>query len=517
MGGVARGVSRVLTSMWEWLERHPVRALLIAIALSAALRLPFLTSPLSADEGGFLLVADQWDNGGDSLYGDLWVDRPPLLIVVFKLAVWLGGSIPVVRILAFVFACVTITAAWWAGRLINEQRGAVAAALVAAAIGANVSLDGTWLTGETIGSSFVMSSVALTLSATYGSAKTQRQVLFAALAGVLASCAFLVKQSLVDAGIFAFVLLCLKLHRRWPQLLAGAVGLALPLLLTVAWARSDHGPGVERLWNAIYRFRQRALDIMNAADGSAPAERAREFLITAVLVGVAVLIVQTILASFAAPQRKSLRTAVLVLLGYEVAAIVLGANWWPHYGLQLIPAFALGTALATHAHVRRKALPRVVTHLGTVYAVTAAVVTAVLISSLIAAGRHGNYGDDAVADYLEDAAGPGDSVFVAYGTPSIIWRAGLTTPYRYVWSLPIRGRDPHLKNLVATLEGPDAPTWLVEMDTFDWWDIDTMDFRLVRLYRYHFVAQICGKTVYLLDDAGPRRPPTPEEFSCDQP
>lgn len=48
--------------------------------------------PLSPDEGGFLLVASQWQPGG-SLYGHYWVDRPPLLISIFDLADHAGGAV----------------------------------------------------------------------------------------------------------------------------------------------------------------------------------------------------------------------------------------------------------------------------------------------------------------------------------------------------------------------------------------------------------------------------------------
>jgi hypothetical protein len=48
--------------------------------------LPFVGAPASPDEGGYLLVASQWSRG-TSLYGNYWVDRPPLLIGVHELAV----------------------------------------------------------------------------------------------------------------------------------------------------------------------------------------------------------------------------------------------------------------------------------------------------------------------------------------------------------------------------------------------------------------------------------------------
>src|SRR5690242_8307628 len=117
---------------WQWLESDSKRALLLMVLVMLLIRAPFLFRPLESDEGGFLVVADQWDNGGSSLYGNQWVDRPPLLLLTFKLAAAWGGSPLVVHLFAAVFNTVLICAAWWAGRIINDDKGAVAAAVVAA-------------------------------------------------------------------------------------------------------------------------------------------------------------------------------------------------------------------------------------------------------------------------------------------------------------------------------------------------------------------------------------------------
>ena len=47
--------------------------------------LPFLWVPLASDAAGFLMLSRQW-SPGSSLYGDYWVDRPPLLLWLFRLA-----------------------------------------------------------------------------------------------------------------------------------------------------------------------------------------------------------------------------------------------------------------------------------------------------------------------------------------------------------------------------------------------------------------------------------------------
>lgn len=52
---------------------------LAAVVLSA----PALLWPLMPDEAGFLLVSRAWEPGPGTLYGPLWVDRPPLLIATY--------------------------------------------------------------------------------------------------------------------------------------------------------------------------------------------------------------------------------------------------------------------------------------------------------------------------------------------------------------------------------------------------------------------------------------------------
>lgn len=49
-------------------------------------RLVFLWEPLRSDEGGYLLAARNWHTGGEFLYGGYHVDRPPLLMLIFRLA-----------------------------------------------------------------------------------------------------------------------------------------------------------------------------------------------------------------------------------------------------------------------------------------------------------------------------------------------------------------------------------------------------------------------------------------------
>lgn len=66
--------------------------------------------------------------------------------------------------------------------------------------------------------------------------------------------------------------------------------------------------------------------------------------------------------------------------------------------------------------------------------------------------------------------------------------------------------------MVSTLEGPDAPTWLVEIGDFNWWQLDTPAFQAVRKEKYDLVANVCDHDVYLHD--GLTRE-LPEQVKCD--
>src|SRR3954470_3510170 len=61
------------------------------LLLALLLRAPYASAPLGLDEGGIAYIAQRWTGGHGSLYGSYWLDRPPLLVGLFKIAV-LGGD-----------------------------------------------------------------------------------------------------------------------------------------------------------------------------------------------------------------------------------------------------------------------------------------------------------------------------------------------------------------------------------------------------------------------------------------
>lgn len=474
----------------------------MALSLAVLLRLPFFGAPLQSDEGGFLMVARQWSDDGSTLYGDQWVDRPPLPLLIFRLATVVGDSAITLRVLALLFGVVTVLAAWWAGRLISGARGGAAAALVAAAISSSFIFAGFALTGEGIAVAFVMASCALTLHAT--SRPSRHAVPLAFVAGMLAAMAFLVKQNFIDAGLFAAVVLAAAVRTNWRLLAAGVAGVLLPLVATAVWADSDEGPGLMKLWRAVFWFRLRALEVIHSAADSVPLDRLAGLLALFFATGLIVLTWQLFAAVRRADGPLRVKLALLAMFGYGVFSVAAGSSWWTHYLLQFGPVLAMGTALATQRPLTRR-WPQLAAA-----AVTVASVVGCLVGiGQVATARVEGTRDEIVGTYLRSVSKPGDSVVLAYGAPSITEISGLSTPYKYAWSLPIRARDPRLTELVATLRGESAPTWLVEIGDFTWWGLDTAAFQQLRASRYHIVSTVCGHDIYLRDGLSRHLPPPP--------
>ena len=493
-----------MRTAWSWLERHPGKALALAVVVAIVLRLPFLGRGLENDEGGFLMVARQWHDGGTSLYGDQWVDRPPLLLLIFKLAGDLGGSAVIVHAVSAAFGVLLVMAAWWAGRAINGARRAAAAALVAAFLGSNFLLGSTELTGEGMAGALVMVSCASTLQAKRRLLPGPPAVLLTVAGGAAASMAFLIKQNFVDGAVFALVLLAPEIRRTWRLALGFTAGAVAPLAVTAGWAASAEGPGLGRLWHAVFTFRQQALDVLTDSSSTAPYGRLRTLLVLFLVSGLVALSAQLLAACLRVVGHRDLRRALPAMWLYGVVGVALGGDYWRHYLLALVPVLTMGTALATCP-----AVPRLRPQSAATYTALAAIVPSVVGAVLLVSHDVPGSRERVVAAYLRQAAHPGDGLFVAYGEANLIWDARLRAPYPYSWSLPLRGRDPHLDELVETLKGPDAPTWLVEYGRFGWWGLDTSAFQQVRAQDYHVVATVCGHAVYLRDGAHRVLPPTP--------
>ena len=416
-------------------------------------RLPFMENPPFPDEGGYLLVAQHWTSKGPMLYGPLFVDRPPLLILFWRLASLLGG-VEAARSLACVVVALLVAAAAWAGMQLGHSRGAFGAAVVAAALSSTPLLGGQEVDGELLAAPLVMLSCATALMVVRRRSKDRARVRWALLSGVAGASALLVKQNFFDGLAFAAALIVLTyLHRGLPGrvtlriLGAGILGACLPLAVIVIWAGWTP-VGVAGLWFAMYGFRSAAGQVIASHSVSAPEARLKGLLVAGALSGLLVII-----GVHLGRTRRRLASgdaviqAMLVMLVVGLAGVALGGSYWTHYLVGLVPVAAL-MAATLMSGVDRHAVAR--------GAVALVAVSSLATTTVVAAAapdiRPGT--DVLVSRLLRAAAHPSDTVVVAYGQANIIQESGLRPAYPYLWSLPMRTLDPHLTRLIEVSVRP---------------------------------------------------------------
>ncbi len=488
-------------------------------AAVAAVRLALAGAPASPDEAGYLLVAGAAHRGGVFLYGDLWVDRPPLLVLLFAAARAAGGLVAL-RVLGAFAAVTTVLAAASGGRRLGGARGARWAALTATALCASPLLSAPTVTGELLALPLVTACCTTALRAASAGARGARTPWWA-LAGALGSSAVLVKQNIVDGLVFALVLALVPTssggaprgHGRSAGRLAAAgalvAGAAVPAAVALAWAAWwTGGPvhGAVGLWDAVVAFRGQSLAVIEAHSTAAPATRALRLAGEAAATGIAVVLVLFALALRRLVDRGGAVCAAAVATAATAAAglpsIALGGSYWSHYLLELVPAVVLASSQLALAGPRLRP---------TTLAVVAGACAVSLVASVVVASRldaprpqtaaagpacGDGLGAADVRALLARSARPGDSVALVYGGANTLVGTTLAIAYPYLWSLPVRTLDPRLSRLRAVLTGPDRATWVVEGVPAGAWGLDSGR-RLRTLLRssYRPVARLCGRTV----------------------
>jgi hypothetical protein len=488
-----------------------------AVVLALLMRVPFVGVPAYPDEGGYLLAARGWQAGGSGLYGTFFVDRPPLLMAFWRVVAGMGG-VDTARWLACGAVTVLVLSAAWAGRLLGGDRGAVLAALTAAALASGPVLGAHEVDGELLAVPLVMLSCALTLSAVTRN-DAAGQVWRATLLGLVGACAVLVKQNFVDGLVFAVVLVSASAitgaleWRAAGRILGAAFGaVAGVTAVTMLWAQTT-ASGVSGLLYAMYGFRSAAGQVVLAHSLSAPWARLDTLFAASLGSGALSLIVLYLASASSRSKRGDPSTlAIIAMLVVGLAGVAFGASYWVHYLIGLVPVLAM--AVGTFGKSGRLPLRRVS------YAVVAFVVGSAAAYSVVAAGSlsSSEVRDDALVQLLTAAGSDHDSVVVTYGHANVIEASGLRPGYRYLWSLPMRTLDPRLTLLTATLSGNQAPEWLVRWDAFDSWGIDDSG-RLADTVRadYRRVATVCGADVYLHVGVVRTVPSLPGPCSADAP
>jgi hypothetical protein len=435
--------------------------LVLAALIGFAAWVPFLHAPLSADESGFLLLGRQLARG-TSLYGNYWVDRPPLLLWLFGLAAHLGPvqatavgtTAPGVKLLGAIASGTSILfSGVLAGLVAPAAHWARRAAVVLAMLLLSSPLIGMPETdGELLALPFVLAGLAC-LAAVLRRPHGRRVVLLAAVAGASGAAAALIKQNVLDVFVVAIVLALARrrreprLHRWLPAFAGGAVAVVVAALAVAA----VQGTSPTALWDAVVVFRWHAATVIGSSASAATTQRLLHLLRAFAVSGAAAVLVAGVV--LLAPRRTAARWPVLALVVWELCGIAAGGSYWLHYLTGLVPGLVL---LATLAPGTGRWRQRVVA----VVLAYVAVMSAVGWARQVAAPAHVTP-DAQVATYLRDHADRADGVVVAFGHPDIVAGSGLSSPYPQLWSLPVRVDDPRLAGFDRALAGPRAPRWIV--------------------------------------------------------
>ena len=454
------------------------RAVVFFTIAACAGWLPFVGRSLSPDEGGFLLVASQWSEGS-SLYGDYWVDRPPVLIGLFALADGLGDPWAL-RLLGCVAVVATVLLAGLVGRLAAPATriGPALAAGTAAVFAATPLFGGGVVNCELLALPFILAGLAAAIAAS--SAQQRRtEVGLAVLAGIAGMLAVLIKQSQVDVFVVAPVLV---LMTRRALLLAGlATGALLTLAGTLLVSQRLGTPPGE-LWDAVVTFRRDAADVI-AQSATATTPRRLAGMLGALAASMAPFVAAGLVVRLrgrATYGVSDLRWPALALLGWELVVVMIGGSYWLHYLMGLVPGLVL--LAAASAQRRLEAGPTLVLPYAAAIVSTVASIGYVIVVPI-------DRPEEPVIAYLEAESEPGDTAVVAFGGANILRETGLTSPYEDLWSLPVRVRDPELTRFTRLLSGADAPTWVVSNGvSLGSWGIDATEADRVLRDRYELAA-----------------------------
>jgi hypothetical protein len=469
------------------------RTSILAGCLAVALRIPFVHDLPYTDEGGLLVVAAHWHTGGPYLYGHLFVDRPPLLLAFFRVAVALGGVVPL-RLLGLGLVAGAVVCATRAGTLLGGTRGAVVASLTCASLLADPLLGTREVDAETVGVPLVLLAAVLALE---GVQRERMRLTWLAGSGAAGAAAVLVKQNLADGVVFAAALVVatgLASHagsRRTAGALGSVVlGAAFPAAAALAWSTTS--TGAEGLLYSMYGFRIASSTSLFADPTATQVGRLHELVRSAVLSGLVLLLVVALApVLLRRARRDAVAVASVAMLVTAVAGVAGGGYYWAHYLIGLVPATCLLVGRVAGAVSRPLLLGVVV----------AASLTATVVEVGIAATHPKPDSTSEVGSlsaWLDEARCPGDSGVVLYGEAAVFEATRLRPAYPFLWTLPQRILDPHLTRLARTLGRTRGPTFVVVRSSLDSWRQDPHG-RLTRILdrRYRLVADITGDPVYL--------------------
>jgi 4-amino-4-deoxy-L-arabinose transferase-like glycosyltransferase len=429
--------------------RRPVAA---AAVLAVLLRVPFLFTGLSTDEGGYAYVAQQWSRGA-RLYDQAWLDRPQGLLLVYRALLWLDDSGWTIRLGVALGGAIITVALGALGTLLAGRRVGMVAAFGYAVVGVAPHLEGMTLNGELLAS--IPSTVSIALAVFWW--RRSRSLWWLAAAGLLAGVALTMKQSGIDGVVVGLVVVAVA--RRYRAAVVFAAGAAIPLLASVL-----HGIAVgwSSYFSALVGYQLSAI----GGSGSNAGTRWSDFASHAgsVALDLSLILVVSVFGWRVLDRGGRWLLGAWLFAGF--VGINLGGSYWPHYFVQPLPALVLLAAaavVAVPAPRWRVALAAVLVlpTLGWLVALVpmSPARRADTIPYDALAAR-----DDRIAAFIRASTAPADRIYVLESEAYLYFAARRESPYPYLWGKPIDKIPDALPRLRTLLTSPRRPT-LVILDT----------------------------------------------------
>ncbi|MEA2427020.1 MAG: hypothetical protein QOF37_648 [Thermoleophilaceae bacterium] len=486
--------------MSRW-ARHPAAWIGLGVALTLALRAPWIHAALGRDEGGVAMIARAWHHSSPFPYGSYFLDRPPVLVLLYKLA----GTPLGIRILGALAGAALVALCVLLAVRVGGRRAAPFAAVIAALMASSYALNSIFSPSELLAAVPSAACALLALTALERPSGGRRLLAASGACGMLA---LLVKQSFADAlfaglvGIAAAAIVT-KMPRRDALLRAAAYlgGAAVPALAVVAWAQITQPPAGS-IYYAMFGFR---IDAASALVNNDIGSHLGHLVAPSLRSGLVLWLALAVAGMASLRERPVVRAVLFAWLLAGLAGVLAGGSYWAHYLIMLVPVTVAGAATMLSSRPRAGIVAT---------AVIALPVLFIAVQSARSSQPEIFQRDGVlVGRYLRERAQPHQTAYVMYAKVNALYYSGLPSPFPYHWSLMMRAAPHAQDTLRALLASSRRPTWLVQWQHHRAFNQDR-DGKTKLLIEAHYrrVATVCGRPVLLANGATAKPPPRP--ISC---
>ena len=485
---------------WRWripasLQVSPIFWIAFGSVVSFVLTYRLFFLPMVSDEGGYAYAAERWFDGRGSLYGDIWISRPQAIFVVYGVINRvLGGSTVDFRITAWLINVLTMIVVWLLASRWQGPKVAAGATMIFALLMGSPAIEGFTANAEI----FMALPAALSMCTLLRAFSTRWSWFWLFATGALVSIATQLKPSgivmiAVVLGFVAIMLIDSDGFLRSITRCATFLSLGFAAALTPALYH-----GYKLGWDEfVYASVGYRLTRQSSATSSIYHHAHALWDLTARIWPLYVVLVLVVLIRYATkPDRKhgnvsrpsgafrphpaygivSLpsvfekqdpvrRLMQLWIIGCAFG-ISMGGDWWYHYLIQIAAPFAIWVAVSV-AELR----PRVSRNMHV--ALVTGVVAMLLVPYLVIAepsraamssklfGHPGYADQEAVARYLNEHTYAETPIFVAFDQAALYYLADRPSTYRYLYDQELRALPDSEDALVAMVESPDRPEYIV--------------------------------------------------------